>query len=142
MPSILKRLWRSKGHGVHSPFAFRFITAVLRNDSTAYYAYAFGLDDAAGKRRRQIRRLYRVAVELRPESITLPKGWERFERFFRPQHTCVAGRTMTISEQGSRLIVTASDRSGHLLEIDGGCELYRLRLKGVQEGQIPVVLRR
>lgn len=34
----IKRWWRSRGHGVHSPFAFRFITTVLRQP-TPYYAY-------------------------------------------------------------------------------------------------------
>lgn len=35
----VKRWWRSRGHGVHSPFAFRFITMVLRGRGT-YYASA------------------------------------------------------------------------------------------------------
>ena len=33
-----RRWWRSRGHGVHSPFAFRFITMVLRQEG-GYYAY-------------------------------------------------------------------------------------------------------
>lgn len=33
----VKRWWRSRGHGVHSPFAFRFITMVLRGRGV-YYA--------------------------------------------------------------------------------------------------------
>lgn len=35
----VKRWWRSRGHGVHSPFAFRFITMVLRGRGV-YYASA------------------------------------------------------------------------------------------------------
>lgn len=41
--SILKkplRCWRAKGHGIHSPFAYRFVTDVLcLNDDYGYYAY-------------------------------------------------------------------------------------------------------
>ncbi len=33
----VRRWWRGKGHGVHSPFAFRFIRCVLRENG-AYYA--------------------------------------------------------------------------------------------------------
>ncbi len=35
----LKRAWRSRGFGIHSPFAFRFVTCVLR-ERGEYYAYA------------------------------------------------------------------------------------------------------
>lgn len=34
----VKRAWRSRGFGIHSPFAFRFITSVLRGCG-AYYSY-------------------------------------------------------------------------------------------------------
>ncbi|MFI3239144.1 MAG: hypothetical protein R3Y22_00930 [Bacteroidales bacterium] len=36
--SALKRYHRSNGHGIHSPFAFHFVTSVLR-ERTPYYAY-------------------------------------------------------------------------------------------------------
>lgn len=36
--SIWRRYWRSRGFGVHSPFAFYFITNVMRQ-SYSYYAY-------------------------------------------------------------------------------------------------------
>ena len=36
----VRRWWRSRGHGVHSPFAYRFITTVLRQrGAAAYYAW-------------------------------------------------------------------------------------------------------
>lgn len=36
----IKRRWRAKGHGVHSPFAYRFITEILALDSIyGYYEY-------------------------------------------------------------------------------------------------------
>lgn len=34
----VKRSWRSRGFGIHSPFAFRFVTCVLR-ERGEYYAY-------------------------------------------------------------------------------------------------------
>lgn len=52
--------WRSNhGYGVHSPFAFRFITTVVRPGPYAYYAYP-RLDAAAGKDRYQARLLFRI----------------------------------------------------------------------------------
>lgn len=54
----LARYRHSKGFGVHSPFAFRFITEVL-GEKCPYYDYARLRD------RRQ-RLLYRIAVSLSP----------------------------------------------------------------------------
>ena len=60
--SIPLRAWRSRGFGVHSPFAFRFITEVLRCPH-GYYAYpAIGSSAAA-------RRLYRIILALAPEKV-------------------------------------------------------------------------
>ena len=36
--TMWQRFWRSKGFGVHSPFAFYFITNVMRQ-KYHYYAY-------------------------------------------------------------------------------------------------------
>ncbi len=56
----LRRLWRplgrarrSRGFGVHSPFAFRFITLVLRDSRSVYYSTGKIRDFAAGRRRRR-----------------------------------------------------------------------------------------
>ena len=60
--SIPLRAWRSRGFGVHSPFAFSFITGVLRCPH-GYYAYsAIGPSAAA-------RRLYRIIIDLAPEKV-------------------------------------------------------------------------
>lgn len=67
MPSVLTyfRRWRnSRGFGVHSPFAFAFITDVLRQ-RCAYYAYEQLANEAA------VRTLFRVALHLRPNSIAV-----------------------------------------------------------------------
>lgn len=57
----ISRLWRSRGHGVHSPFAYRFIREVLC-ERQPYYAYEHIPSPAQ-------RLLYRVAVFLQPREI-------------------------------------------------------------------------
>lgn len=37
MPTLLSRWWRSQGHGVHSPLAYRIITNVLDWRDVAFY---------------------------------------------------------------------------------------------------------
>lgn len=60
--SIPLRAWRSRGFGVHSPFAFRFITEVLRS-SVGYYAY-----EQIGTSK-DFRRLYRIILDLAPAAV-------------------------------------------------------------------------
>ena len=71
----LCRWWRSMGFGVHSPFAFRFIRAVLRNRRNGYYAYP-AIDAAAATRRERLaaRRAYRVAAALNPAEVVVHPG--------------------------------------------------------------------
>ena len=78
----LARFRHRKGYGVHSPFAFRFITDVIY-ECQAYYAYK-ELDKALpfSKRFRQRKGLHlllRLANHLQPETILLPKDawWEK-----------------------------------------------------------------
>lgn len=65
-PRIIKRWWRSRGHGVHSPFAFRFIRNVMC-DNGDYYAYSLidGLhDDSAW-----LKLLFRLVCEFEPAVV-------------------------------------------------------------------------
>lgn len=65
-----RRAARSRGHGVHSPFAYKFVTEVLRQPC-AYYIYD-ELDRAArseGRDPRVIRALYRTALFFAPAPI-------------------------------------------------------------------------
>lgn len=78
----LARFRHRKGYGVHSPFAFRFITDVICERSP-YYAYR-ELDRQLplSKRLRQRRGLHlllRLANHLQPKTIVLPRNawWEK-----------------------------------------------------------------
>lgn len=59
---------RNKGYGVHSPFAFNFITGVIRNTGYHYYGYA-ALDDVSGKERKRARLLFRIACRFNPREV-------------------------------------------------------------------------
>lgn len=60
--SLPLRAWRSRGFGVHSPYAYRFITTVLRPTGEYYDYAAIGSDSLS-------RRLYRVLLDLAPATI-------------------------------------------------------------------------
>lgn len=72
------RRWRhSRGFGIHSPFAFRFVCEVL-NPSRAYGFYAYEELEAMRRRlrvrsisRRRLRMLFRVVLELRPATVCI-----------------------------------------------------------------------
>ena len=78
----LARFRHRKGYGVHSPFAFRFITDVIY-ESHPYYGYALldhGLPLSMRLRvRRGLHLLLRIANHLQPSTIVLPKDawWEK-----------------------------------------------------------------
>lgn len=72
----LARFRHRRGYGVHSPFAFRFITDVIY-ERTPFYAYK-ELDKALPfskrfRHRKGLHLLLRLANHLQPETIVLPK---------------------------------------------------------------------
>ena len=78
----LARFRHRKGYGVHSPFAFRFITDVIY-EQQPYYAYK-ELDaqlpfSKQFRQRRGLHLLLRLANHLQPKTIVLPKDawWEK-----------------------------------------------------------------
>lgn len=85
---LFKRLRHGKGFGIHSPFAYRFITETLRQPCS-YYAYGSlpqgGLSDG------EWRLLVRLLVHFRPGRVTLgeglPKATGRFIRAVCPRVT-------------------------------------------------------
>lgn len=64
MTGWLARYRTSRGFGVHSPLAFRFITESLRDDKSAYYCW----DRITS---RAMRRLIRVMSAVNPERLLL-----------------------------------------------------------------------
>lgn len=64
----IKRLWRGRGHGVHSPFAYRFITNVLRFQG-CYYASA-ELERMSDPRWHKL--LFRLVCEFEPMGVYVP----------------------------------------------------------------------
>lgn len=73
----LRRIRHRCGYGVHSPFAFRFLTDVVY-ERTPYYAYST-LDEAlplahSMRRRKGLHLIFRVANWLQPAVAVLPQG--------------------------------------------------------------------
>lgn len=65
----VERRWRSRGHGVHSPFAYRFITSTLHN-RCAYYSYGDIAEEAPTRRDAVIaERLFRIILSFRPRAV-------------------------------------------------------------------------
>ena len=65
--ATLQRWRHGMGFGVHSPFAFRFITEVLNLPKIyGYYAYLYIADE-------RMRTLFRVINRLRPNKISIPE---------------------------------------------------------------------
>ena len=65
VPRRVKRWWRSRGHGVHSPFAFRFITMVMRGRQVYYSSSEIdAMPDA-----RWLRVLFRLVCEFEPAEV-------------------------------------------------------------------------
>ncbi len=65
------RLWRSKGHGVHSPFAFSLITSTLRIKER-YYAYdEIEAMAVARNLKHEMKLVVRLLARFNPASIRL-----------------------------------------------------------------------
>lgn len=62
------RFRHSRGFGVHSPFAFSFITQTLRDKSSNYYLYP-ALDYNGGDNTDTLKLLLRVLCRLHPASV-------------------------------------------------------------------------
>ena len=68
--SYLSRYRHSKGFGVHSPFAFRFITETLCNRKESYYLYP-ALEYNGHGDERVLKLVLRVLCALKPKSVGL-----------------------------------------------------------------------
>lgn len=78
---IWQRLRHSRGFGIHSPYAFRFITEVL-HQPCRYYAYDSLPDDILNEHEWKL--LVRLLVHFRPRTVSLGPGVpSRVGRFLR-----------------------------------------------------------
>lgn len=67
----VKRSWRSRGFGIHSPFAFRFVTCVLR-ERGEYYAYREMRDFIGNSGRfKSMSLIVRLVCEFRPAVVAI-----------------------------------------------------------------------
>lgn len=66
--SIIKRMLRSRGYGIHSPFAYHLVRSVLRMTSCRYYAYPS--IDRSPLGRHKARLLFRLLCHFNPHTIT------------------------------------------------------------------------
>lgn len=75
--NFISRRWRSKGHGIHSPLAFRMVTEVLRQDY-AFYAYP-DIDRlcATPGEASMARLIHRLTCEFRPASAWIDPSLSR-----------------------------------------------------------------
>lgn len=75
----IKRRWHSRGHGIHSPFAYRFVTHVLRAPSKRYAYYAYSeLPDSGYDTWPRL--LFRLMCEFRPERVLVSPQLSEAER--------------------------------------------------------------
>lgn len=100
--TALSRHHRSKGHGIHSPFAFNFVRFVLREKSS-YYCY----DSMKQLRQMVINTLHGVKNHPRVISFKGMKMLFRITNFFNPTHilqvgSCYGMTAATMLEVSSR----------------------------------------
>ena len=126
--TALRRLHRSRGYGIHSPFAFRFVRDVLRGRRCRYYADS---ELTAARRRLKrrgadgvpssgmLRRLHRVVSHLQPSRVII---------YGNPDQLTVMAVTLA-SARATQLHVTAGGPpptllSGDMIYINAadGCE--------------------
>ena len=108
MQTLLSRLrgWRhGRGFGIHSPFAFRFITEVLRQ-KLGYYGYA---DISPDKR---MRLLYRLVVFFQPERVMVMSAAPKLPE----QVVRRASRRATIVSQRPDFIIIDADDTPESLQ--------------------------
>ena len=103
--TALTRYRKSKGFGIHSPFAFHFVLNVLREKS-AYYAYA----DIA-ERRNEARRMKRLLKVRKPRMISEKSARMMFRiaNYFNPKMILQLGTNFGVSAY-STLRVSSDSR--------------------------------
>ena len=82
-----KMLWRSRGYGVHSPFAFDFITKVIGEKDARYYAYAEIAAFCPRSRKTGFNEIFAG------KDMSVPEAWLLFRVlcYFNPAHVLEVG---------------------------------------------------
>ena len=134
MIATLYKRWRhSRGYGVHSPFAFRIVRNVIQSPKGyGYYGYEVINRMAAGRLRRQLRMLLRLAAYCDVGSAYASKGKDNEPT---RQALRLANREIKIIPEvgfinDARLIITRAEELGleelcSLLERPGRIVLLR-----------------
>lgn len=126
-------LRRTYGFGVHSPFAFRFITEVI-HQPYAYYSYEY-LNSALE------RLIFRTTVDLQPHRVAIygPHEWATAVK--------AASRKIIISPRRPDLIVAKADvltgksRADITARVGEGASLLATDCNAAFEAEIKKVLR-
>ena len=115
--TALTRYRKSKGFGIHSPFAFHFVLDVLREKS-AYYAYA-----DISERRDEARRMKRLLGVRNPKMISEKSARMMFRiaNYFNPDNVLQLGTNFGVSAY-STLRVSSRSRMW-LASCTGGPEI-------------------
>lgn len=113
----IRKAWRSRGFGVHSPFAFRFITGVLRG-SGRYYAYPALRQISVNRREyRDYTLLFRVVCDTAPDLVCISVGEERAEAI-RAVVSAADSRIKVVEPAVGLISLSGSDRPLVYMEDD------------------------
>lgn len=108
----LRRMWRRRGFGVHSPFAFDFLQRVVRGYGHGYAYYAYPeldrLAAEAGMPAARMRMAYRAALFFRKCSLEIHAPGPQKETLERMVGK-YAGRVQSSAERPEERIIIAVD---------------------------------
>lgn len=124
----LQMLRHSRGFGIHSPFAYRFITEVI-HQPYAYYAYA----RIAGSTERL---LFRVLVDLAPRRIAVygPSEWGAAAKAARPHAAVTPRRPDFVAADFGAL--SADERKAVIEALRQGASFFGVGLSPNEEAKI------
>lgn len=142
----LRRFRKRRGYGVHSPFAFNFITGVVY-EGGAYYAYSH-LDKQHNVWVRMLRLrplvcsrlLFRVANYVGPSELWTWKASDMDKAYL--QAGCVSSKMIDAEENVMKSAKTANDTKMMLLFLaaeEGGERVYESLRHRIAEGSAVVV---
>jgi len=101
LPHIFSRWRHGMGFGIHSPFAYRFVTEVLRQEM-GYYAYLRMPGDE------RYRTIFRIILALQPQTVALV-GTDNYKRAVRE---AVPHAHITRPDNADMIIVDARQQTG------------------------------